>query len=202
MASRLQVHHRKVIHLGLKVLNIEGMKTESDFPDVYMDHLCQYGLPHTLKRDNAKCEDSERTKVINRKYCISNAFTEPYHPQHNVSELNGVRFLKSNSKVLMDQTGTPDYLWFLVQKYICEVYNCSANPHIDWATPYQRSNGNTVDISHILQFSWLEPVYYLNPSLPFPESTEEAGFFVGFAPNVGDALTFKILKDDMKNVIH
>ena len=60
-----------------------------------------------------------------------------------------------------------------------------------------------MDISHILQFTWLEPlVCYLNPSLPFPESSEEAGFFVGFAPNVGDVLTFKILKDDMKNVIH
>jgi hypothetical protein len=36
----------------------------------------------------------------------------------------------------------------------------------------------------------------------YPETTERHGYFVGFADNVGDALTFKILKNDLVTVLH
>jgi hypothetical protein len=36
----------------------------------------------------------------------------------------------------------------------------------------------------------------------FPETTERPGNFVAFVDNVGDALTFKILKYDLSNVLH
>jgi hypothetical protein len=36
----------------------------------------------------------------------------------------------------------------------------------------------------------------------YPESTERPGYFVGYADNVGDALTFKILKNDLVTVLH
>jgi hypothetical protein len=42
--------------------------------------------------------------------------------------------------------------------------------------------------------NWFEPVRYVDPVSKFPETTERAGYFVGFADIVGDALTFKILK--------
>jgi hypothetical protein len=53
-------------------------------------------------------------------------------------------------------------------------------------------------------FYWFEPVLYLDPvsKLQFPETTERPGYFVGFADNVGDALTFKILKNDLVTVLH
>jgi hypothetical protein len=56
--------------------------------------------------------------------------------------------------------------------------------------------GGIPDISHILMFYWFEPVLYLDPvsKFPFPETTERPGYFVGFTDNVGDTLTFKILK--------
>jgi hypothetical protein len=46
-------------------------------------------------------------------------------------------------------------------------------------------------------FYWFEPVLYLDPvsKFRFPETTERPGYYVGFADNVGDALTFKILKN-------
>jgi hypothetical protein len=48
-------------------------------------------------------------------------------------------------------------------------------------------------------FYWFEPVLYLDPVSTFqlPETTERPGYFVGFADNVGDTLTFKILKNDL-----
>jgi outer membrane protease len=53
-------------------------------------------------------------------------------------------------------------------------------------------------------FYWFEPVLYLDPvsKFEFPETTERPGYFVGFADNVGDALTFKILKNDLITVLH
>jgi hypothetical protein len=47
-----------------------------------------------------------------------------------------------------------------------------------------------------------EPVLYLDTVAKLPETTEKPGYFVGFADNVGDALTFKILKNDLSTVLH
>jgi hypothetical protein len=51
---------------------------------------------------------------------------------------------------------------------------------------------------------WFELVLYLDPvsKFQFPETTERPGYFVGFADNVGEALTFKILKIDLVTVLH
>jgi hypothetical protein len=64
--------------------------------------------------------------------------------------------------------------------------------------------GGTPDISHILMFYWFDPVLQLDPASKFhlPETSERSGYFVGFADNVGDALTFKILKNDLVEVSH
>ena len=42
---------------------------------------------------------------------------------------------------------------------------------------------------------------HLDPTTKFPESKEKPGHFVGFAETSGDALTHKILKDDLKTVL-
>jgi hypothetical protein len=51
-------------------------------------------------------------------------------------------------------------------------------------------------------FYWFEPVLYLDPVSKFPETTEKPGNFVGFANNIGDVLTLKILKNDLSTIIH
>jgi hypothetical protein len=53
-------------------------------------------------------------------------------------------------------------------------------------------------------FYWFEPVLYLDSvsKFRFPETTERPGYFVGFTDNVGNALTFKILKNDLVTVLH
>jgi hypothetical protein len=69
---------------------------------------------------------------------------------------------------------------------------------------YQGGKEGTPDIFQILMFYWFEPVLYLDPfsKFWFPETTERPGNFVGFADNVGYALTFKILKNDLVIVLH
>jgi hypothetical protein len=49
---------------------------------------------------------------------------------------------------------------------------------------------------------WFEPVLYLDPVSKFPETSERPRYFVAFADNVGDTLTFKILKKDLSTVLH
>jgi hypothetical protein len=51
-------------------------------------------------------------------------------------------------------------------------------------------------------FYWFETVLYLDPVSKFPETTERPGYFVGLTDNVGDASTFKILKNDLVTVLH
>jgi hypothetical protein len=69
---------------------------------------------------------------------------------------------------------------------------------------YQEGGRGTPDISHILMFYCFEPVLYLDPvsKLHYSETTERPGYFVGYADNVGDAVTFKILKNDLVTVLH
>jgi hypothetical protein len=44
-----------------KMLYVADMKTESEFPDVYLDFIRQqHGIPSALRRDNAKSEMSLR----------------------------------------------------------------------------------------------------------------------------------------------
>jgi hypothetical protein len=40
------------------ILYIEGMKTESEFADVYLDFIRKCGIRSALRRDNAKSEMS------------------------------------------------------------------------------------------------------------------------------------------------
>jgi hypothetical protein len=53
-------------------------------------------------------------------------------------------------------------------------------------------------------FYWFEPVLYLGQvsRFQFSETAESPGYFVGFADNVGDALTFKIMKNDLVTLLH
>jgi hypothetical protein len=146
----------------------------------------------------------QRVKDIHRDLIIADQWTEPHSLWQNPAELNGVEYLKSHAQVLLDRTGAPDNLWFLAQDYLAHNHNLSANCQLNWKIPEQVSRGITSDISHIVTFNWSETVLYLDPVSNFKssENTERPGYFVGFADNVGDALTFKILKNDLFTDLH
>jgi hypothetical protein len=148
---------------------------------------------------------SQRVKDIHKDLIIADHWTEPHSPWQNPAELNGVEYLKSHAQVLLDRTGTPDNLWCLGH-YLELVHNLSAKRQLNWKIPEQVSRERkwTPDISHILMFYWFEPVMYLDPvsKFQYPETTERPGYFVGFADNIRDALTFKILKNDLVTVLH
>jgi hypothetical protein len=72
-----------------KMLFVAGMKTESEFPDVYLDFIRQYGIPSALRRDNANSEMSQRVKQMHRDLVIADQWTEPHSPWQNPVEQKG-----------------------------------------------------------------------------------------------------------------
>ena len=114
------------------MLFIAGMKTESELADVYLDFIRQHGIPSALRCDNAKSEVSQRVHQIHRELVIVDQWTEPHSPWKNPAEPNGVKYLKSHAKVLLDRTGAPNTMWFLAQNYLVQVHNLSANCQLNW----------------------------------------------------------------------
>jgi hypothetical protein len=58
-----------------KMLYVAGMKTESEFADVYLDFIRKCGFTSALRRDNAKSEMSQCVKDIHRDLIIDDQWT-------------------------------------------------------------------------------------------------------------------------------
>jgi hypothetical protein len=111
----IEGYHCAQVFFGMnsKILIIAGMKTDSEFADVYLDFTRKCGIPSAIRRDNAKSEMSQSVKDIHRDFINADQWTKPHSPWQNSVELNVVKYLKSHAQVLLDRTGAPDNLWFL-----------------------------------------------------------------------------------------
>ena len=110
------------------------------------------------------------------------------------------------TNTVMNTSGCPAFCWLLCLQYICVVLNHLASPTLQGICPVQALEGTTPDISFLLHFSFYEPVYYRidssEPDLNFPSSSnEKKGYWVGFADNQGDSLTWRILTEDTQKII-
>ena len=77
------------------------------------------------------------------------------------------------------------------------------NASID-SIPFEKLNGQQVDIITLLRFHWYQPVYYKMPtsSKAYPsKSPEQRGRIVGIAEHVGRDLTYRVLTDDTMHII-
>jgi hypothetical protein len=139
----IEGYHCAQVFFGMtsKMLYVAGMKTESEFFDVYLDFIRKYDIPSALRRDNAKSEMNQRVKDIHRDLIIVDQWTEPHSSWQNPAELNIVKYLKSHAQVLLDRTGAPGNLWFLTQDYLAHVHNLSENHQLNWKIPEQASRG-------------------------------------------------------------
>jgi hypothetical protein len=184
------------------MINVFGMKLESEMPEAYMDFIRAEGAPNILRRDNSQIQSGVRTTKLNRKYFIKDEFTEPGHPQQNPAELRAVKYIKDHSQVLLDRTGAPEVCWLLACEYIADVHNICADESLGHRIPRELRHGGLQDISAFLEYRFYEHVMYLDSDTSFPSSKEKSGWWVGVADNVGDAMTFKILTEDSQQVIH
>lgn len=192
------------IYVGPETLitDVYSMKTEKQFVNTLEDNIRKRGAMDKLISDQAQVEVSGRVLDILCSYVIDSWQSEP-HYQHQNFAVRQYGRVKPLVNTLLNLTGAPAYCWLLALIYVCFVINHTAVGSLHWHTPMEKLTGSTPDIISLLCFWFWEPVYYRLDDSDFPsESTEKLGRFVGISENVGHALTFKILTDDTKKVIH
>ena len=159
----------------------------------------------TLISDGGKYEISKQVTDLLRSLFIQDYQSELYHQHQNKAE-NRFGLAKHFTNTVMNTSGCPTCCWLLCLQYICVVLNHLASPTLQGICPVQALEGTTPDISFMLHFSFYEPVYYRidssEPDLNFPSSSnEKKGYWVGFADNQGDRLTWRILTEDTQKII-
>ena len=183
----------------------ERIKSTKQFINTLSDNIRKRGAMDPLICDGGKYEICKQVTDLLRSLFIQDYQSEPYHQHHNKAE-NCFGLAKRYTNTVMNTSGCPACCWLLCLQYICVVLNHLASPTLQGICPVQALEGTTPDISFMLHFSFYEPVYYRinssEPNLNFPSSSnEKKGYWVGFADNPGDRLTWRILTEDTQNII-
>ena len=187
------------------VCDAYGIKSTKQFINTLSDNIRKRGAMDTLISDGGKYEISKRVTDLLRSLFIQDYQSEPYHQHQNKAE-NRFGLAKRYTNTVMNTSGCPACCWLLCLQYICVVLNHLASPTLQGICPVQALEATTPDISFLLHFSFYEPVYYRidssEPDLNFPSSSnEKKGYWVGFADNQGDSLTWRILTEDTQKII-
>ena len=187
------------------VCDAYGIKSTKQFINTLSDNIRKRGAMDTLISDGGKYEISKRVTDLLRSLFIQDYQSEPYHQHQNKVE-NRFGLAKRYTNTVMNTSGCPAFCWLLCLQYICVVLNHLASPTLQGICPVQALEATTPDISFLLHFSFYEPVYYRidssEPDLNFPSSSnEKKGYWVGFADNQGDSLTWRILTEDTQKII-
>ena len=187
------------------VCDAYGIKSTKQFINTLSDNIRKRGAMDTLISDGGKYEISKRVTDLLRSLFIQDYQSEPYHQHQNKAE-NRFGLAKRYTNTVMNTSGCTACCWLLCLQYICVVLNHLASPTLQGICPVQALEGTTPEISFLLHFSFYEPVYYRidssEPDLNFPSSSnEKKGYWVGFADNQGDSLTWRILTEDTQKII-
>ena len=187
------------------VCDAYGIKSTKQFINTLSDNIRKRGAMDTLISDGGKYEISKRVTDLLRSLFIQDYQSEPYHQHQNKAE-NRFGLAKRYTNTVMNTSGCPACCWLLCLQYICVVLNHLASPTLQGICPVQALEGTTPDIRFLLHFSFYEPVYYRidssEPDLNFPSSSnEKKGYWVGFADNQRDSLTWRILTEDTQKII-
>ena len=186
------------------VTDIYGIKSTKQFVNTLQDNIRTRGVMETLISDGGSSLISHKVKDILRTLLIGEYRSEPYHQHQNKAE-NRYQTVKRMTNAIMNASGCPASAWLLCLEYVCDLLNHTSSPTHSGRTPLEALTGTPPDITHLLFFPFWDEVYYrVDPSEPtsgsYPSSPDEKiGHWVGFAHNVGDAFTWKILTAD--NVI-
>ena len=121
-----------------------------------------------------------------------------------IISLNLTTNTKIRLKIIVNTSGCP-LLAPLLAVHLC----CTQPLGISNSSrhmPCSSFGRHTPDVSFMLHFSFYEPVYYRidssEPYLIFPSSSNEnKGYWVSFADNQGDRLTWRILTEDTQKII-
>ena len=187
------------------VCDAYGIKSTKQFINTLSDNIRKQGALDTRIRDGGKYEISKQVTDLLRSLFIQDYQSEPYHQHQNKAE-NHFGLAKRYTNTVMNTSGCPACCWLLCVQYICVVLNHLASSTLQGICPGQALQRPTPDFSFLFHFSIYEPVYYRidssEPNLNFPSSSNEMkNYWVGFADNQGDSITWRILTEDTQKII-
>ena len=110
--------------------------------------------------------------------------------------------MKEHVHTLLDRTGAPDAAWFHAAQYLAGVHSILSNAGLPGKMcPQQFRTGVTPDISPWLQFTFWQPILYLDNENTWPASKERSGYWLSVVDNIGDLLTYWIFDDQSHQVL-
>ena len=187
------------------VCDAYGIKSTKQFINTLSDNIRKWGAMDTLISDGGKYDIPKGVTDFLHFLVIQDYQSESYHQDQNKAK-NCFGPAKSYTNTVMNTSGCLACCCLLCLQYICVVLHHLASPTLQGICPVQALQGTTPDISFMLHSSFYEPVYYRidssEPDLKFPSSSKkDKGYWVGFAANQGDSLTWRILTEDTHKII-
>ena len=187
------------------VCDAYGIKSTKQFINTLSDNIRKWGAMDTLISDGGNYDISKGVTDLLHSLFIQDYQSESYHQDQNKTE-TCFGPAKRYTNTVMNTSGYLACCWLLCLQYIFVVLHHLASPTLQGICPVQALQGTTPDISFMPHTSFYEPVYYRiefsEPDFHLPSSSnEKKGYWVGFANNQGDHLTWSILTEDTHKII-
>ena len=187
------------------VCDAYGLKSTKQFINTLSDNIRKWGAMDTLISDGGNYDISKGVTDFLHFLVIQDYQSESYHQDQNKTETCFGTAMRYTNTV-MNTSGYLACCWLLCLQYIFVVLHHLASPTLQGICPVQALQGTTPDISFMPHTSFYEPVYYRiefsEPDFHLPSSSnEKKGYWVGFAANQGDSLTWRTLTEDTHTII-
>ena len=187
------------------VCDAYGIKSTKQFINTLSDNIRKCGAMDTLISYGGKYDVSKGVTDLLQSLFIQDYQSESYHQDQNKTE-TCFGPAKRYTNTVMNTSGYLACCWLLCLQYIFVVLHHLASPTLQGICPVQALQETTPDISFMPHTSFYEPVYYRiefsKPDFHLPSSSnEKKGYWVGFATNQGDSLTWRTLTEDTQRII-
>eukprot|EP00957_Ditylum_brightwellii_P008391 635390-Ditylum_brightwellii.AAC.1 len=117
-------------------------------------------------------------------------FSTPHCQNQNPSERR-IQNVKHCAILLLYYAHAPLVFWCYAVNYIMDCLNHTSKARLDWRTSKEMLTGNTVDII-VFQYTFWQPLEYIDPSQKFPAIKWKNGQFIGIAWDHGNPFTYLV----------
>lgn len=169
------------------------LKKESQNFTAFQDICREQGLPDAIRSDRAQSEIGTQWTKFARQHVIQQQSTVPHSQWMNFAERN-IGQLGSMVRICHHEFKIPFKYNDWVAKWCCDVHNVAASRALNWQSPNTIADGYTCDISAFRFHVW-EPIWYYDHTTKPPLSRWKPGRWLGFADNIGDAMSYWILPE-------
>ena len=189
-----------IVFYGVKSNLLAYYRLESKNPtgtlnlDALGKFIAKYGIPGKIITDShGKLGAGKVWKNYLRRLFVPLSFSEPDKHNHNFVE-SAIHILKEGLSKIRNacEAEVLAYHWEAME-YLCSMNNYVSRESLNNRFLYETFWGETPEIS-MIRFKLWEPVYYQNLTETASKVLMHPGRFMGFAWDVGDPMTFKVLQ--------